>query len=131
MRKRFWKGLRTIDLVIVLAIICVVLIVVAGRYKNFKCRAIESEAKFCLQEIYAAQLLFHKEHNHYARLKKLMEDGRVVISPKYYIFSDLVEPTKNSFTIVAKGVANTLVAGEEWSINELKDINLIKSVCKK
>ena len=90
MRKRFWKGLRTIDLVIGLAIICMILAVVTIRFDEFKCRSMQSEAKFSLHEVYAAQKLFFAEHEHYATLEQLMNtDGRIVVPQKNYILIEI------------------------------------------
>jgi Tfp pilus assembly protein PilE len=132
MRKHFWKGLRTIDLLIILSIICIVVVIVAGRYDHFKCRAMQSEAKFSLQEIYAAQKSYHAKHNQYADIDVLLrQDKRVVLPQKYYKFKDLKEPTKSSFSVAAVGVNGVLVAGEQWVINQDEKIELTKAVCSK
>jgi type II secretory pathway pseudopilin PulG len=132
MKKRFWKGLRIIDLVIVLSIICMVLSVVAGRYPDFKCRAIQSEAKFSLQEIYAAQMRYHQEHDHYATIYQLLEkDQRVKLPQKYYDFKDQISPSKDNFSILAIGRDNTMVVKEKWVVNEYKEITVITPICKK
>jgi type IV pilus assembly protein PilA len=131
MRKRFWKGLRTIDLAIVLTVIGITLGVVANRYDEFKCRAMQSEAKFSLQEIYAAQALYHSQHDCYATLDQLtIEDRRVILPQKYYIFSDQKAPSAVSFAISAKGLDGSLVAGELWSVNEFNDIQMSQIACK-
>jgi Tfp pilus assembly protein PilE len=131
MRKRFWKGLRTIDFIIVLSIICMVLWVVVKHYDDFKCRSMQSEAKFSLQQIHAAQLLFHKQNDHYAPLHQLNEEQRILLTQRYYTFSDFSVPTKDSFSVIAEGVNGALVAGEQWTINESKKINIIKPICNK
>ncbi len=132
MRKRFWKGLRTIDLLIGLALMCMVLVLIALNYDDFKCRAMQSEAKFSLQEIYQAQKLYFSEHARYATIEELMNvDGRVVVAQKYYILSDLVQPTDETFAILATGSPGTLVAGEEWSIDHANELELKRAVCKR
>jgi Tfp pilus assembly protein PilE len=131
MRKRFWKGLRTIDLAIIAILIAMILGVVAARFDNFKCRAIESEAKFSLYEIYAAQKRYHAKHDHYATLDTLMvKEGQVIVPQRYYLFSDGAKPTKDTFSVRALGLEGTLVGGEQWSINEHNDLSLIKSMCQ-
>lgn len=130
MRKRFWKGLRTIEIVIPLLIICIIVVVVTTRYNNFKCRAMQSEAKFSLQEIYAAQKYYHTQFDHYATVDTLLlEDNRAIVPNRYYIFSDRYKPGKDSFSIVAEGVKGSLVAGEQWTINQNKEMVLTKTVC--
>jgi hypothetical protein len=105
--------------------------VVSMRYPDFKCRAIQSEAKFSLQEIYAAQMRYHAENNEFATLSKLIdEDGRVILPKKYYKFVDEVLPTKDSFLVYARGIDGTLVSGEVWSVNQSEDIRIIRLVCK-
>jgi Tfp pilus assembly protein PilE len=131
MRKRFWKGLRTIDLIIGLSIICMVLVVIARNYDEFKCRAMQSEAKFSLQEIFLAQKLYFAEHERYATIEQLVKiDGRAAIPQKFYTLSDLFRPTENSFVVLAKGAHGTMVAGEEWSIDQTNELLLRKGVCK-
>lgn len=131
MRKRFWKGLRTLDVVILASIICMVLGVIIFRYPHFKCRAMQSEAKFSLQEIYSAQKLFHAEHEYYAPISRLLgEERKAVLMQKYYTFSDLIVPTKDAFSVVAKGVTGTLVAGEEWLVNHTNEVRLVKAMCR-
>jgi Tfp pilus assembly protein PilE len=131
MRNRFWKGLRVIEIAIILFVMCIVLSVIVFRYSDFACRSMQSEAKFSLQEIYAAQLHFHAKHDHYATLENLLtKNGSVRLPQKYFTLSDHSAPTKDSFSIMAKGVDNTLVAGEIWTINELKNIKIINAVCK-
>lgn len=130
MRKGFWKGLRAIEIGIVLSFIFIILSVIGTRFSKFKCRAMQSEAKFALQEVYAAQKQFHSENDHYATLKKLKdEDGRIKIFEKYYSLSDQIEPSKDSFMIMATGISG-LVAGEVWTVNEYKEIKLANAVCK-
>jgi len=132
MRKRFWKGLRAIEIGIVVAVITIILTVVVARYPDFKCRSMQSEAKFSLQEIYAAQMHFFSEHSHYATAERLLlKDGRVRLSQKYYSFNDLFPPTKDGFTIAANGLDNTMVAGEIWTVDQNRDIKIIKAVCAK
>lgn len=132
MRKRFWKGLRTIELAIVLSIICIVVAVIAIRYPAFKCRSIQSEAKFSLEEIYAAQRQYHREHNSYATVTQLVDkDKRVILPNKFYRMQDKIEPTKDSFLITATGAPDTAVAGEVWTVNQYKEIRLDNAVCSK
>jgi Tfp pilus assembly protein PilE len=130
MRKSFWKGLRGIDLGIVLVVFVAIGGVVMFNYPEFKCRAMQSEAKFSLQEIFAAQKYFHAEFNHYATLDRLLnKDQRIKIFQRYYTLSDFRSPTDQAFSIVATGMPGTLVAGEQWIVNELKEIKLLKQVC--
>lgn len=131
MRKRFWKGLRAIELVIIISVISIVLGVVVVRYPDFKCRSMQSEAKFSLQEVYFAQKYYHGEHDHYATFEQLYrEDARVRPAEKYYQLSDRIPPMKDRFSITALGKAGTLVEGEIWTVNEWEDIRLEKAVCK-
>ena len=131
MRKRFWKGLRTIDLAIGVSIICMVLVIVALNYDEVKCRAMQSEAKFSLQEIYLSQQLYFAEHERYAPVDQLLSiDSRAMAPQKYYILSDFFRPTGTNFVVLAKGRDGTLVAGEEWSIDQNNELRMRKQVCK-
>lgn len=131
MRKGFWKGLKVFELVI-MAIIAVMLVgVVFYRYDSFACRSMQSEAKFSLQEIYAAQKLYHAQHDRFAPLEKLhIEEGRVAIAEKYYHVSDAEVPTKDTFKVVARGVSKTLVEGEIWVIDHLNNLVNQHNACQ-
>jgi Tfp pilus assembly protein PilE len=130
MLKRFWKGLRAIEIAIMAMLITMLIAVVCSHYDHFACRSMQSEAKFSLQEILNAQLLYHAEYDRFATVKKLItEDLRVVVAQKYYDFSDAVAPNQDSFTILATGKAQTLVAGEIWSIDEKKRLINLNPIC--
>lgn len=132
MLKRFWKGLRAIEIAIMITLVVMLVGVVMFNYNDFACRSMQSEAKFSLQEILNAQLLYHAEYDHFATIQKLQkEDQRVVISQKYYDFSDAIKPGQDTFTVFATGKNNTLVAGEVWSIDDKKQLINLKSVCSK
>ncbi|HXW59945.1 MAG TPA: hypothetical protein VEK06_00255 [Myxococcota bacterium] len=131
MRKGFWKGLKVIELVIMAAIAAMLLGVVYFRYDSFACRSMQSEAKFSLQEIYAAQKLYHREHDRFASLEKLhIEEGRVALPQKYYVLSDAEAPSKDTFKVIARGVAKTLVEGEIWTIDQKNNLLNQNKVCK-
>lgn len=131
MRKRFWKGLRPLELGVIFCLIVIVMMVIFFRYPEFKCRSIGSEAKFALHEIYAAEMRFHEDYNTFASVRKLVEDERIKPSQKYFSFSDGYAPTTERFSILAIGVENSPVEGEIWSINQEHDLKLINKVCKK
>lgn len=132
MLKRFWKGLRAIEIAIMIMLVIILVSIVSFRYDDFACRSMQSEAKFSLQQILNAQLLFHAEYDRFAPLDKLLkEDQRVVLSQKYYDFTDALKPGQDNFTVLATGRNNTLVAGEVWSIDDKKQLLNLKSVCKK
>lgn len=122
MRKRFWKGLKPIEFAIILVVVGITLGVFIWRYDHFKARAIESEARFYLKEIYAAQMLFKPQHNRFALLDELISLGLVVVEQKYYYFTDIEEPTDKKFLIEALGKKNTLVEGERWSIDQTSEL---------
>jgi Tfp pilus assembly protein PilE len=131
MFKRFWKGLRLIEIAIMVTLIIFVIIIIFSRYENFACRSMQSEAKFSLQQIVNAQMLYHAEHDYFASIHKLLEDQRVVIGNKYYDFNDSKAPGPDNFTIVARGKAQSLVAGDLWSIDEKKQLINSNPVCIK
>jgi Tfp pilus assembly protein PilE len=131
MLKRFWKGLRAIEIVIMIMLVTMLVGIVYFRYEDFACRSMQSEAKFSLQEILNAQLLYHAEFDYFSPLEKLLEERRVVLSQKYYDFFDASKPGQDNFTVLATGRSNTLVAGEVWSIDDKKRLLNLKSVCKK
>lgn len=131
MLKSFWKGLRAIEIIIMAMLIIMLVTVVYKRCDHFSCRSMQSEAKFCLQEILNAQLLYHSEHDFFATIDKLLhEEKRLSLPQKFYEFSDALMPGKDNFTIFATGKANTLVAGEIWSIDEDKKLLNLKSSCQ-
>lgn len=130
MRKGFWKGLKVFELVIMAMIVALFLGVVFYRYDSFACRSMQSEAKFSLQEIYAAQKLYHAQHDQFAPLEKLhIEEGRVAIPEKYYHISDAEAPTKDTFKVIARGVTKTLVEGEVWAIDHLNNLVNQNNAC--
>jgi Tfp pilus assembly protein PilE len=118
MRKGFWKGLRTVEIIIIGSLICMLLLVFYFRYDRFACRSMQSEAKFFLAQIYHAQMRFHEESQTYAPLKELLADGRVVVHQSFFDFEDFIAPTNHQFMVKAIGRPGTLVAGEEWTINQ-------------
>ncbi|MCA9507871.1 MAG: hypothetical protein KC505_05570 [Myxococcales bacterium] len=130
MRKGFWKGLRLIEISIIWALIIVAISIVYVRYDAFMCRSIESEAKFSLEQIYAAQMLYHKEHDHFASMETLVnKEQRVLIPQKYYVFSDKFPPQQDHFCIQAFGRKKTLVSGQIWQIDEAQELLNIESRC--
>jgi Tfp pilus assembly protein PilE len=131
MKKGFWKGLRAIEIGIMLVLIIMLLSVVYARYDAFMCRSIESEAKFSLQQIYAAEMLYRTEHDRFASLETLLKtESRVVLPQKYYTFSD-VPPEQDKFLVRAHGKEGTLVAGQAWQIDETKALVNIEPRCGK
>jgi len=132
MLKRFWKGLRAIEIAIMIMLVIMLVGIVSFNYDDFACRSMQSEAKFSLQEILNAQLLYHAEYDRFATIDKLLnEDQRVVFFQKYYDFTDAIKPGQDNFTVFATGKINTLVAGEIWSIDDKKQLLNLKSVCSK
>jgi Tfp pilus assembly protein PilE len=130
MAKLFWKGLKVIDLIVLLILLGGLIGLVAWRYDDFKCRAIESEAKFFLQEYYAAEQAFFNTHNRYASVEDLNNEGRMVTTAKYFNFIDFKPPTAISFSIAALGIKG-LVLGEQWTIDHHNEIVCLKSTCNK
>lgn len=130
MKKGFWKGLKAIEIMIMALVVAVLMGIVYYRYDAFACRAMQSEAKFSLQEVYAAQKLYHAEHDHFVSLEKLhIEEGRVALPQKYYILSDGEVAARDTFKVIAKGASKTLVEGELWSIDHLNNLQLVKGRC--
>lgn len=123
MRKRFWKALRPLEFIIIFMVIGITLGVFAWRYDHFKARAMQSEAKFFLGEIYAAQLLYHNKNHNYASLHELMANKLVTPKTNYYSFEEGEAPTKTSFLIFALG-NNKLVINEQWSVDQSGEIKL-------
>jgi len=115
---RFWKGLKKSEMVIALALSAVLIFIIISRYENFKCRSINSEAKFYLKEIYAAQMLFRADFARFASLQELRDLKRIAIMERYYDYGDEKEPTELSFFIKALGKKDTLVANDAWSIDD-------------
>lgn len=132
MRKGFWKGLRTIEIGIIFALFIMLLSIVYARYDAFMCRSMESEAKFSLGQIYAAQKLYHQQHDHFAALDELLvKEQRVVLPQRYYTFKEEFPPERDKFWIRAHGKEGTLVAGQSWQIDETKTLVKLSSQCGK
>lgn len=129
MRKHFWKGLKAIDFILLFLMIGILGIIVIPRYEHYRCRSMQSEARFSLQEIYAAQQLYFAQHSFYAPMETLLKEGRVVLPKKNYQFSDVKKPHDNEFLIAAHGLFGTSIAGEQWTINHHKELVLLKAVC--
>jgi Tfp pilus assembly protein PilE len=119
MSEGFWKGLRFLEIAIVAFCLMAVSAVVYYRFDNFMIRSIQSEVRFGLAQLYAAQMLYHEKHDHYAPVDVLLnKEKRVEVGQKYYQYYDKNEPLQDSFSIVAQGREGSLVAGELWQINE-------------
>lgn len=130
MRKGFWKGLRAIEIGITLALIIMLLSIVYVRYDVFMCRSMESEAKFSLSQIYAAQKLYHQQNDHFASLEELMvKEERVALPQRYYRFKEEFPPEKDKFWIRAFGKEGSLVAGQSWQIDETNTIVQLSAQC--
>jgi Tfp pilus assembly protein PilE len=129
MKKGFWKGLKAIELLAIAFVLAVLSAVIYFRYDAFICRSMQSEAKFALQEVYAAEKLYHIQHDSYTALEKLhIEKSRVDLPEKYYTLSDKETPTRDTFKIKAVGI-NGLVKGEVWSIDNNNNLVLEEARC--
>lgn len=128
MTKPFWKGLHMIDFIVLLILFAGLSTLIACRYNRFKCRALESEAKFFLQEFFAAEKAFFKLNGKYATIDKLYSEGRIVNTAKYFTFIDLIPPSEEEFAIAALGI-NSIIKGEKLSINHLNEITSITAIC--
>lgn len=128
MTKRFFKRLSRLDLLAFIIAGCFFGLIVYFRYDNFSCRSMQSEAKFYLKEIHAAQLLYFKQHGVFAPLKALESEKRVDLSKTYYNYFDEIIPSESSFLVKAVGKAGSLVDAEIWKMDEKK--NLINTVNK-
>lgn len=130
MLKRFWKGLRAIEIAVMVTLIIMLASIFYARHDDFACRSMQSEAKFSLQEILNAQMLYHVQFDRYASVDTLLKgDQRAIIPQNYYEISDALTPGQDNFTVFATGKINTLVAGEIWSIDEKKQLLNLQSVC--
>lgn len=118
MRKGFWKGLRITEIAILLVLIATVGMVVFFRYDRFRCRSMQSEAKFFLKEIAHAQKYYYEEHRTYAAINELRDTQRAVILQNYYDFLDESAPSRATFRIKAVGRKDTLVDGDVWIIDQ-------------
>lgn len=129
MKKAFWKGLKTIEIVALAFVVAVLSAVIYFRYDSFACRSMQSEAKFALKEVYAAQKLYHAQYDRYAPLERLhIEQSRVSLPEKYYAIGDFDAPRQDTFKIKAVGI-NALVKGEIWSIDHNNNLLLEKASC--
>lgn len=115
---RFLKDLSFSEIIIALLVILAFVLVIALNYSKFTKKAIESEVKFGLREIYAAQELYFEENGVYAKISDLYIKKLVVIKQDYYDYEDAHKPNKKSFKVIAIGKPDTLVEKERWSIDE-------------
>lgn len=130
MARAFWKGLKTIEIGIMIAVIIMLVSLIYFRKNAFMCRCMESEAKFALEQIYAAQKLYHEEKDSFASMDVLLDkEKRVFLPQKYYFFKDAKEPLKDHFLVQAVGKPGTLVDGQLWEIDENKTIKTISRLC--
>ncbi len=131
MRKSFWKGLRLADLIVIFFVVVLFIGIIYYKYDTFACTSMQSEAKFSLQQIAAAQMLYFNEFGSFATINKLESEKRIDLAKLYYNFVD--GPTKPGFGFSAKAVgkAKTLVDGEIWEIDEKKSLTNVVNKCQK
>lgn len=115
---RFLKDLSLIEIIVAFLVITMFVLVIALNYSKFTKKAIESEVKFGLKEIYAAQELYFEENGVYAKVSDLNQKKLIVIKQDYYDYEDAHKPNNKGFKVIAIGKPGTLVEKERWSIDE-------------
>lgn len=130
MKKSFWKRLKMIDIVVMVVVFFVFIAIIYKKYNYFACSSMKSEAKFALQQIYSAQMLYFNEFGKFLTIKDLEEQKRISLSKIYYDFVDEKKEEIYGFKALAIGKENTLVQGDTWQIDEKKALLNIKNMCK-
>lgn len=128
MKKPFFKRLSLLDLLAVTVAGGIFSAILYLRYDNFSCKSMQSEAKFYLNEIYAAQKIYFAEHGCYAKLSDLEKEKRVVLPNAYYDYFDEIVPD-SSFLVKAVGKKEFLVDLDTWQIDENKRILNVMNKC--
>lgn len=131
MAKSLLKRVSWIEWCIIALVMGGLLAITLPAFKQFQCRAMQSEAKYVLGQLYTAQQFFHGEHGEYTDLTALMPPHEFQTLPvKRYVYSLAKEPTDKEFTLVATGQPGTPVEGDTWHLNHRHDLMHVTERCE-
>lgn len=114
MRKGFWKA------AIIFALLALLIVWAFPSFKQFQCRAKQSEARMGLEQLADAEHFYRNEHQHY--------ETYTSFEKKYYRFST-ESITEKTFELRATGLPKTQVEKDIWSIDERGELKHVHDGC--
>ena len=126
----FWKHPQVIKIFFILLLILFLAILIMPNIKSFQCRSAQSEAKHILSLIYQTQKLYYANNLRYTNLHDLIENNLIKFNAKNYIYEGNFV-NEDSFVMIATGKKNTIVSGDQWSINENNKLTHLFNSCTK
>ncbi len=131
MAKSFWKGISRFELIVIFAVLTALTLVTVPTFQRFRCRAMQSEAKYVLGNIYMAEKFYFSEKGQYADLDYLVQSGRLGNLPiKRYNFRMDTPPSSKEFVVNAIGKPQTDIAGDIWTIDESHELRHLTHACQ-
>ena len=106
-------GFTLIEMIMVVAIIGILAAVALPNYRNYQCRARQSEVKLALEDLGRAQEIYYAEANRYA---DTLEALNYVPAPLARYTLSIIEASSSAFTLEAVGSING--NSDAWQVNE-------------
>jgi type IV pilus assembly protein PilA len=122
MRKGFWKG------TIIVALLLVVGLWAFPSFKQFKCRAKQSEARMGLAQLASAEHFYRNENQSFASLSLIESTSHVTLRKQYYEYST-IKANGKEFELRASGKSGTQVAGDVWSVDQTSQLKHVHDGC--
>ena len=114
MRKGFWKA------AIILSLLALLIMWAFPNFKQFQCRAKQSEARMGLEQLADAEHFYRNEYQRY--------EFQASFQKKYYRFSTQ-SISEKTFELRATGLAKTQVEKDVWSIDEKGELKHVYDGC--
>lgn len=130
MSKGFWKDASWLELAAIVSLALSLVAITIPKFERFECRSKQSEAKFELAQIHAAQKLHYGSFGRYVSLEELASRSRIKPRAKYYNYQTRGDMTANKFTIEARGKDGSQVAGDIWAVDQDKNIEHEHNACE-
>ena len=126
MLRSITKGFTLIELMIVVAIIGILAAIAVPNFVKFQCRAKQSEARSNLTAIFVVEEAYRAEYDRYVGTGSGVPDvlGWQPQGEQRYRY-EVSPATASSFVAHAFGRAGTDVVGDQWDIDQNKDVTWV------
>ncbi|MEM7589500.1 MAG: hypothetical protein AAF320_05030 [Myxococcota bacterium] len=124
-----WQHLTWWEITLIGAFLFAVVWTTAPALKGFACKAQQSEARYLLTRLHAAQLLHQSQHDKPASLQALQKNIPLITPARFYTYQLQKTPASNRWHIVAHGVPDTAVHGDVWRIGAAGQLQNLLPMC--